>query len=130
MAARLGACRRRLPHDTLVEDQDMTLTILQAGYKIIYEPKGIAYTETPPDVNRFMKQRFRWVYGTVQCFWKHKRVFIERPLSPMSLLVMPNILSLRDPSPAYLPYRGHYLGVWAYLQQLECACDADTRPSP
>jgi cellulose synthase/poly-beta-1,6-N-acetylglucosamine synthase-like glycosyltransferase/peptidoglycan/xylan/chitin deacetylase (PgdA/CDA1 family) len=80
------------PLDTLVEDQDMTLTLLRMGYKIIYEPRAIAYTETPHNISNFLKQRFRWVYGTIQCFWKHKRVFIERPFHPMSYLVMPNTL--------------------------------------
>lgn len=80
------------PTDTLVEDQDMTLTILRMGYKVIYEPLAITYTETPHTVRNFLKQRFRWVYGTIQCFWKHKKVFIERPFSALSLLVMPNTL--------------------------------------
>ncbi len=80
------------PQDTIVEDQDMTLTILRMGYKVIYEPRAITFTETPHTVGNFLKQRFRWVYGTIQCFWKHKGVFIERPTSALSLLVMPNTL--------------------------------------
>ncbi len=94
-----GAWRREaiialggFPTDTLVEDQDMTLTFLRAGYKVVYEPRAISYTETPHTVSNFLKQRFRWVYGTMQCFWKHKGVFIERPTSSMSYLVMPNTL--------------------------------------
>lgn len=79
------------PDDTLVEDQDMTLTVLRMGYKVLYEPAAVTFTETPQTVRNFLKQRFRWVYGTIQCFWKHKGVFIERPLSPLSVLILPNI---------------------------------------
>lgn len=94
-----GAWRRSLvleaggfPQDTLVEDQDMTLTVLRMGYQIRYEPRALAYTETPHTIRNFLAQRFRWVYGTVQCFWKHKGVFIEQPRSVMSLIIMPNTL--------------------------------------
>jgi len=80
------------PQDTIVEDQDMTLTILRMGYKVIYEPRAITFTETPNTVRNFLKQRFRWVYGTIQCFWKHKGIFWERPWSWLGLLVMPNTL--------------------------------------
>lgn len=79
------------PDDTLVEDQDMTLTVLRMGYHVLYEPRAITFTETPQTISNFLKQRFRWVYGTIQCFWKHKGVFIERPLSPLSILILPNI---------------------------------------
>jgi hypothetical protein len=77
--------------DTLVEDQEMTLSALHAGKKVVYEPRSVAYTETPHSIKNFLKQRFRWVYGTMQCFWKHKKVMYERPASSMSLVVMPNI---------------------------------------
>jgi cellulose synthase/poly-beta-1,6-N-acetylglucosamine synthase-like glycosyltransferase/peptidoglycan/xylan/chitin deacetylase (PgdA/CDA1 family) len=80
------------PQETLVEDQDMTLTILRMGYRVLYEPRAITFTETPHTVKNFLKQRFRWVYGTIQCFWKHKDVFVRSPMSALSLLIMPNTL--------------------------------------
>lgn len=76
--------------DTLVEDQDMTLTILRMGKRVVYESNAISYTETPHSVKNFLKQRFRWIYGTMQCFFKHKGIIVERPTSWMSLVVMPN----------------------------------------
>jgi peptidoglycan/xylan/chitin deacetylase (PgdA/CDA1 family)/GT2 family glycosyltransferase len=91
-----GAWRRKVimklggfSTDTLVEDQDLTLTILRAGYRVIYEPEAVAYTETPHNIRNFLKQRFRWVYGTMQCFWKHKAVYLESggQSQPLSLIV-------------------------------------------
>jgi len=58
--------------DTLAEDQDMTLSVLASGFRVVYEPRAIAYTEAPPTVRIFLAQRFRWVYGAMQCFWKHR----------------------------------------------------------
>ncbi len=90
--------------DTLVEDQDMTLTLLRAGRRVAYEERAIAYTETPHTVKNFLKQRFRWVYGTMQCFWKHKRVMISHPLSAMTLIVMPNIFIFNILLPLTYPF--------------------------
>lgn len=90
--------------DTLVEDQDMTLTLLRSGKRIAYEENAIAYTETPHTVKNFLKQRFRWVYGTMQCFWKHKAVIAEKPLSSMTLVVMPNIFIFNILLPLSYPF--------------------------
>jgi len=72
--------------DTLVEDQDLTLAILSQGKKIIYEPKAIVYTEAPGTLKDFLKQRFRWVFGTMQCFWKYKRNIRKRSLAWWTIL--------------------------------------------
>jgi cellulose synthase/poly-beta-1,6-N-acetylglucosamine synthase-like glycosyltransferase len=82
----------------------MTLTLLRSGKKVAYEENAIAYTETPHTIKNFLKQRFRWVYGTIQCFWKHKRVMVERPLSGMSLIVMPNIFIFNILLPLSYPF--------------------------
>ncbi len=107
--------------DTLVEDQEMTLSMLHMGKKVIYEPDAVAYTETPHNVKNFLKQRFRWVYGTMQCFWKHKGVMIERPDSVMSLIVMPNIFVYNIMLPLTYPFAdsalifGLIFGEWQTL---------------
>ncbi len=90
--------------DTLVEDQEMTLSMLHLGYKVIYDARAIAYTETPHSIKNFLKQRFRWVYGTMQCFWKHKGIIKEKPLSSMSLVVMPNIFVYNILLPLTYPF--------------------------
>ena len=96
--------------DTLVEDQEMTLTLLHMQKKVAYEPRAVAYTETPHSVKNFLKQRFRWVYGTMQCFWKHKSVLWERPDSVMSLVVMPNIFVYNILLPLTYPFAD-----WAFI---------------
>jgi cellulose synthase/poly-beta-1,6-N-acetylglucosamine synthase-like glycosyltransferase/peptidoglycan/xylan/chitin deacetylase (PgdA/CDA1 family) len=90
--------------DTLVEDQDMTLTVLRAGKRVIYEPNAIAYTETPHSVKNFLKQRFRWVYGTMQCFWKHKGAFLEANGGALSFVVLPNIFIFNIMLPLMYPF--------------------------
>ncbi|HEX7693698.1 MAG TPA: glycosyltransferase [Sphingomonas sp.] len=59
------------PDDTLAEDQDLTIAIQRAGWKVHYDQYAVAWTESPETFKGLAKQRFRWAYGTLQCLWKH-----------------------------------------------------------
>lgn len=59
------------PDDTLAEDQDLTIAIQRAGWKVRYDQFAIAWTEAPEGFRSLAKQRFRWAFGTLQCLWKH-----------------------------------------------------------
>lgn len=59
--------------DTFAEDADVTLKILAKGWKILYEPNAIAYTEAPVSIYQLLKQRYRWTRGILQAIRKHKR---------------------------------------------------------
>jgi cellulose synthase/poly-beta-1,6-N-acetylglucosamine synthase-like glycosyltransferase len=59
--------------DTFAEDADVTLKILAKGWKIIYEPNAVAYTEAPATIYQLLKQRYRWTRGILQAIRKHKR---------------------------------------------------------
>ncbi len=65
------------PADTLAEDQDLTIAIQRAGWKIHYDQFAIALTEAPETFKGLAKQRFRWAFGTLQCLWKHRRVILS-----------------------------------------------------
>ena len=60
-------------HDTVAEDADLTMALLQAGYWVNYEDRALAYTEAPTTANGLMRQRFRWSFGIMQAVWKHTR---------------------------------------------------------
>lgn len=59
--------------DTVVEDMDMTIELSNHGYKIIYNPLAVAYTEAPGNLRDFLKQRYRWTYGSFQVLSKHRQ---------------------------------------------------------
>jgi cellulose synthase/poly-beta-1,6-N-acetylglucosamine synthase-like glycosyltransferase/peptidoglycan/xylan/chitin deacetylase (PgdA/CDA1 family)/spore germination protein YaaH len=74
-----GAWRRRALEeaggflsDTLAEDMDLTWRVRRAGWRIETENAALAYTEAPQTVAALLRQRFRWVFGTLQCLWKHR----------------------------------------------------------
>jgi cellulose synthase/poly-beta-1,6-N-acetylglucosamine synthase-like glycosyltransferase len=61
------------PEDTLAEDQDLTIAIQRAGWRVTYDPDAVAWTEAPESFKALTKQRYRWAFGTLQCLWKHRR---------------------------------------------------------
>ncbi len=60
------------PEDTLAEDQDLTIAVQRAGWRVACDNDAIAWTEAPETVRALFKQRFRWAFGTLQCLWKHR----------------------------------------------------------
>jgi len=76
----VGAWRRNalddvggFPVDTLAEDQDLTIAIQRAGWRVANDPDAVAWTEAPQGFRALARQRFRWSFGTLQCLWKHRR---------------------------------------------------------
>ncbi|WP_164491612.1 glycosyltransferase [Staphylospora marina] len=78
-------------HDTLAEDTDITLTLLRLGYKVQYEDRAYAWTEAPEDVRSFLKQRTRWIYGTLQCLWKHRGALFSGKQKTLGYITLPNM---------------------------------------
>ncbi len=67
-----------LSEDTLAEDTDLTIAIIRAGWRVVYEDKARAWTEAPASISQLWRQRYRWSYGTMQAMWKHRRAIFER----------------------------------------------------
>jgi cellulose synthase/poly-beta-1,6-N-acetylglucosamine synthase-like glycosyltransferase/peptidoglycan/xylan/chitin deacetylase (PgdA/CDA1 family) len=69
---------RGVSHDTLAEDTDLTMALCRCGWRIVYAPQAIAWTEVPATLRVLWKQRYRWCYGTMQAMWKHRHAVAER----------------------------------------------------
>ncbi|MGM9402824.1 glycosyltransferase [Aliiroseovarius sp. KMU-71] len=63
---------------TLVEDADLTVSVIRSDFKVVFEPAALAYTEAPETIRQWMRQRLRWHFGMLQIAWKHKGAFFER----------------------------------------------------
>ncbi|VWX47211.1 glycosyltransferase [Novosphingobium sp. 9U] len=77
------------PEDTLAEDQDLTIAIQRAGWRVTYDPRAVAWTEAPESFAALAKQRFRWAFGTLQCLWKHREALSRRKPSGLALIGLP-----------------------------------------
>ncbi len=108
--------------ETLAEDQDLTIRVLRAGWKVGYEEDAIAWTEAPDTVSTLAKQRFRWSFGTLQCLWKHRDVMFRPRYGTLGLVAMPNVLIFQVFFPLISPIMDLML-VWslitAALERLE-----------
>lgn len=89
--------------DTLAEDADMTLKIKKLGYRIAVAEGANAYTEVPETVKIFLRQRFRWMYGTYQVIWKHKGVFFRPRFGTLGFIALPNLFLVHVILPLIAP---------------------------
>ncbi|MDX2194484.1 MAG: glycosyltransferase [Gemmatimonadales bacterium] len=76
---------------TLAEDQDLTMTLLRAGYRVAYAEEAVALTEAPDTLRSLLRQRFRWTFGTLQCAWKHRAPLLRRRGGPLGWVALPNV---------------------------------------
>ena len=75
--------------DTFAEDADITLKILKAGYKTVFEARAIGYTEAPTSMTSLAKQRYRWYRGSLQVLSKHKDMTFNTKYGRTGTFVMP-----------------------------------------
>jgi cellulose synthase/poly-beta-1,6-N-acetylglucosamine synthase-like glycosyltransferase len=90
------------PVNTVAEDADLTMNLLEHGYRVDYEDRSLAFTEAPIDAKGLMRQRFRWSFGTLQAVWKHRAAFVRN--KAMGLFALPNILVFQMLLPLVSPF--------------------------
>ena len=77
--------------DTLAEDCDLTMRMLRKGYSVRNCTAAISLTEAPETMKQFMKQRFRWSFGVMQSFWKHRDAVFNPRYKNFGMIALPNI---------------------------------------
>ncbi len=90
------------PMNTVAEDADLTMNLLEQGLRVKYEDRSLAFTEAPIDAKGLMKQRFRWSFGILQAVWKHKAAFVRN--KAMGLFALPNIVIFQMLLPMVSPF--------------------------
>jgi len=95
--------------DTLAEDCDLSVRILRQGYSIANEREALAFTEAPESVKMFVKQRFRWSFGVMQTFWKHRQVLFNKEYKALGWAAFPNILLFQFIIPAFAPVADFFM---------------------
>lgn len=94
----LGAWRRKaieaaggITAETVAEDADLTIAIRRLGWRIGYDEEAIAWTEAPETPGQLIRQRFRWTFGTLQSFWKHRDTLFRPKYGTLGWVALPNI---------------------------------------
>ncbi|HEX3810882.1 MAG TPA: glycosyltransferase [Rhizomicrobium sp.] len=125
----VGAWRRSavealggFPADTVAEDQDLTIGLQRAGYRVLFDNSAIAWTEAPTTFGGLAKQRFRWAFGTLQCLWKYRRMTFNPRFGALGLVALPQVWLFQILLTALAPLADLLLLwqlVWQYLAYLE-----------
>jgi len=90
------------PMNTVAEDADLTMNLLEQGLRVEYEDRSLAFTEAPVNARGLMRQRFRWSFGILQAVWKHKAAFARN--KAMGLFALPNIVIFQMLLPLVSPF--------------------------
>lgn len=72
--------------DTFAEDADLTLKIMEVGWRAEYEDQAIAWTEAPESWRDLTQQRYRWTRGILQAIRKRKGIYL-RPFPDFPLWI-------------------------------------------
>jgi cellulose synthase/poly-beta-1,6-N-acetylglucosamine synthase-like glycosyltransferase len=72
--------------DTFAEDADLTLKMIAAGWRVVYEDAAIAWSEAPERWIDLVQQRYRWTRGILQAIRKRKGLFL-RPFPDFPLWI-------------------------------------------
>jgi cellulose synthase/poly-beta-1,6-N-acetylglucosamine synthase-like glycosyltransferase len=78
-----------VPGETLTEDFDLTLALVSRGFRVVYEPEAIAYTDAPRTDAELRSQRIRWSRGGFQVLRKYRRLFGSREYGVLGLFWLP-----------------------------------------
>ena len=89
--------------DTVAEDTDLTITIRRAGWKISYEEEAIGWTDAPETASILVRQRFRWTFGTMQAFWKHRDTLGRSKYGTLGWVALPNVFLFQLLLPLFSP---------------------------
>jgi peptidoglycan-N-acetylglucosamine deacetylase len=90
------------PLNTVAEDADLTMNLLEHRYKVIYDDRALAFTEAPATMRSLMRQRFRWSFGILQAVFKHRAGARTNPA--MGFFALPNILIFQILLPLVSPF--------------------------
>ena len=74
---------------TFAEDFDLTLAIHYEGYKVLQDNEAVALTEVPVNIRGLFRQRYRWIFGDIQTFWKYRSMLFNRHRSWLGMYSLP-----------------------------------------
>jgi cellulose synthase/poly-beta-1,6-N-acetylglucosamine synthase-like glycosyltransferase len=104
--------------DTVAEDADLTMALLERGYRVEYEDLSLAFTEAPVNANSLIRQRFRWSFGILQAVWKHRGAFARK--GTLGWVALPNIVIFQIILPIVSPLIDLMFAIgtiWYFLQK-------------
>lgn len=103
-------------YDTKTVGEDMELVIRMRRYmvenkrphKVVNIPDSLCWTEAPESKEILKKQRNRWMRGTMETLWKHRKVMFNPSYGRLGLVSLPYWLLFEFMAPL-IEYFGYFL---------------------
>jgi poly-beta-1,6-N-acetyl-D-glucosamine synthase len=82
-------------HGTVGEDMELVVRMRRymserkLKYKVTYVPDPLCWTEAPSDYKVLARQRSRWMRGTMETLWIHRKVFLNPRYGMLGLVSYP-----------------------------------------
>lgn len=83
---------------THAEDFDLTMDVIQRGYKVRYMESAIAHTEAPTALSQLFIQRLRWNFGNLQVFVKHRDMLFNKKYGAFGFFLFPRFVLVQVPA--------------------------------
>lgn len=77
--------------DTVTEDFDLTIELLKRGGRVHYSSRALVRTEVPDTWVDLYNQRLRWLRGSIQTVFKHRRIFFDAQFGLLHRILVPYI---------------------------------------
>ncbi len=84
-------------YDTNTVGEDMELVVRMRRYmlendqkyRVVYIPDPLCWTEVPENIKTLVRQRNRWMRGTIETIVKHKRILFNHNYGNLGMLGLP-----------------------------------------
>ena len=114
--------------ETVAEDQDLTISLQRAGWRVMFDNSAVAWTEAPTTFRGLAKQRFRWAYGTLQCLWKYRDMTFNPRFGMLGVIALPQVWLFQILLTALAPLADVMLLwqlVWQYMAYVQHGAEFD-----
>jgi cellulose synthase/poly-beta-1,6-N-acetylglucosamine synthase-like glycosyltransferase len=89
MAIRKGIIER-IDENLLTEDFDITVSLREKGFRVLYEPEAFSWKPAPKSLRDEIIQKKRRVIGTIQTLLRHKSVLFNPKYGWYGILILPS----------------------------------------
>lgn len=82
-------------HNTVGEDMELVVRMRRymadhkMPYRVVYIPDPLCWTEAPSDYKILSRQRNRWMRGTMETLWYHRKLFLNPRYGLLGMLSFP-----------------------------------------
>jgi cellulose synthase/poly-beta-1,6-N-acetylglucosamine synthase-like glycosyltransferase len=111
-------------HGTVGEDMELVVRMRRwmsdhkLPYRVVYIPDPLCWTEAPADYKILSRQRNRWMRGTMETLWLHRKLLLNPKYGLLGVLSYPYWMLFEWMAPII-----EFLGLLYFLFLVACGYD-------